>query len=105
MFYDPVGYDKAQFDWYQKLIGLRKAHPVLSEGSIEFVEAQGKRLAYKRKMSNEEILVIFNAGGQPEKFSLPDGREWENLLEAKATYKASFSLPPLSSVVLKPKTE
>jgi maltose alpha-D-glucosyltransferase/alpha-amylase len=47
--------------WMKRLIGLRRTHPALGEGNIEFLLPDNRRiLAFFRKWRNETILVVAN---------------------------------------------
>ncbi len=49
--------------YYKKLIQIRKEHPAISEGKIEFIYKDHLEiLAYKRSFGDEEILVLNNLG-------------------------------------------
>ncbi len=49
--------------YYKKLIQIRKEHPAISEGKIEFIyKDHPEILAYKRSFGDEEILVLNNLG-------------------------------------------
>jgi len=99
--YDPVGFNQEQFDFYKKLIQLRKANPVLSKGKFEFLLAEGRKLAYRRTEGKEEILVLINAGDTPESFNLPGKRTWTDILKNKVIEGNSISLGANSSLILK----
>ncbi|MEO1009671.1 MAG: alpha-amylase family glycosyl hydrolase [Bacteroidota bacterium] len=64
---DPVVFNQELFQYYRKLIALRKAHPVLNTGRIQFLELDGMPdvVAYKRFLDDEAILVILNLATEP----------------------------------------
>ena len=99
--YDQVGFNQEHFEFYKKIIQLRKDNPVLVDGSFDFYIAEGKKLAYKRKDDKNEIFVMFNLDEeQANEFLLPQGEEFVNLLDGSAA-KTKLSLPPLSAGVYK----
>jgi len=97
--YDKVGFNSGMFEYYKKLIALRKAHPVLSSGKFDFTEAQGNRLVYRRYGSEGDIYVIFNMGQKSEKFTLPQSN-YVDLLSGKK-HTNQIQLPKMTSVILK----
>ncbi len=99
--YDKVAFNQAQFDLYKKLISIRKGNPVLSTGEIEFLAADGKKLAYKRFDSKDEIIVIFNLEPTQQRFILPKDASWTDLMTNKNTTGTSIVLKSLTSVILK----
>ena len=89
------------FEYYKKLIALRKSNSVLSTGEFEFIEATGTRLAYKRFDANNEIIVLFNMGEKAEKFVLPPAKNVRNLLTGNQLMKNTLILPKYSAAVLR----
>ncbi len=68
---DPVGFNPKQFEWYKKLVGIRRTHPELWDGKLEFLLAEGRKLIYSRTKGSDEILVIFNASNDRMQFQVP----------------------------------
>ena len=70
---DEVRFDEELFSAYRALIRLRKQHPALVSGDIEFVKVDdGKEiLAYSRFDDQQEVLVVFNTGSTNQIISLP----------------------------------
>ena len=99
--YDQVSFNQSQFDLYKKLIGIRKNNPVLSTGDITFLAAEGKKLAYKRSDSKDEIIVIFNLETTSQGFALPPKSNWIDLLTNKKITGNSIVLKTISAAVLK----
>ena len=99
--YDPVGFNKEQFDWYKKLIRIRKENPVLAGGEIEFIELDKNILVYKRFDGKNEIRVYFNLSEEPRTFSLPKKTGTIDLLTGKKIPGNSFTLNSMTSVILK----
>ncbi len=53
--------------WTKRLIALRKEHPVLGHGDIEFLRPDnGKVLAFTRTWNDETILVVANLSRHPQ---------------------------------------
>jgi cyclomaltodextrinase len=99
--YDAVGFDQAQFEWYKKLIRLRKENPVLVAGDIDFFLTEGKKLAYRRFDAQHEMLVYFNMEATPQTFTLPPSSRYVDALTGKKIRESSLSLAPLTAAVLK----
>jgi len=99
--YDPVGFNSEQFDWYQKLIKIRKDNPVLTHGKIAFLTAEGKRLAYIRSDAKTEIVVAFNLENTVQNFDLGSTASYINLLTNKSFKGNRITLQPLTGIILK----
>lgn len=95
-----VGFNQDHFNYYQQLIKIRKNNPELVSGDIEFLEAKGKFLIYKRKLEKSEIMVIINAGNTQESYQLPAGT-YLNLLTNQTLNGGEIELASLSSLLLK----
>lgn len=98
---DKVAFNQSQFDYYKKLIRIRKNNPVLSTGDITFLAAEGKRLAYKRSNAKDEIIVFFNLESTTQSFMLPQNTTWLDLLTNKKITTHSLILKKISAAILK----
>ncbi|MEI6434019.1 MAG: alpha-amylase family glycosyl hydrolase [Bacteroidota bacterium] len=99
--FDSVGFNQQQFNWYKKLIQIRKENPPLVNGEIEFIVADGKKLAYRRFDKNSEIRIYFNLEKEPQIFPIPEKTSAIDLLTGKNYSGNNFSLNPMTSAVLK----
>lgn len=97
--FDEIKFNQAHYDYYKRLIQLRKDNPVLSEGEIEFIKTKGKLLGYLRKNDQEEMIVLFNLSKEPAEFQLPEGKSYSGLLEDKNTYTNTVSVESLGAFV------
>ena len=62
--------------YFKRLIALRKAEPVISEGDIRFVDGAGdKVIAYERTLDGTRVLVQCNFSGQEQQALPTDGGE------------------------------
>ncbi|MDR3626603.1 MAG: glycoside hydrolase family 13 protein [Ignavibacteriaceae bacterium] len=79
---DKVAFDTKLFNWYRRLISIRNANKILSEGSLEFIytDNTNKVLGYKRTLNNDTILVILNNSSK------------NNLVTMKLDYSKSKSV-------------
>ncbi len=99
--FDKVAFNQQQFNWYKKLISIRKANPVLLNGDIEFIITQGKKLSYKRLNNAKEIIVLFNLEKDKQIFVLPLKATYKDLLTNKIFTGNSILLSTLSAAILK----
>ena len=99
--YDQVGFNQAQFDYYKKLIKIRKSNPVLTTGDIGFLKATGGQLVYKRFDEKNEILVFFNNQETAQSFTLAPCSVYINLLHDDAEITEVLHLDPLKAAILK----
>jgi cyclomaltodextrinase len=99
--YDEVAFNQQQYDFYKNLISIRKDNPVLMNGELEFIKAEGKLLGYRRFTEKDEVIVLFNAGKKTGTFSLPLGKSYNYLLGGSGTSKNTITLEGLEYVILK----
>ncbi len=99
--YDTVAFNQDQFNFYKKLIAIRRNNPVLSTGAMDFVSAEGNTWMYKRSDKNDEILVLFNLEPTKKEFTLPDGGSYLNLLDSTNVSGEKYSLEPMTAAILK----
>jgi glycosidase len=95
---DKVKFNEDHFKFYQKLIKIRKENPVLAEGNIEFVKAEGKVLIYRRYNADDEILVLFNLSDKP--FQYKSEKKMINLMNGKMS-EVKIVLKAESGYILK----
>jgi glycosidase len=91
------------FNHYKKLIALRNSYPALATGSLETLQESLPKeiMAYFRKTSGQEVLVVHNVGTAESTMDLPEG--FENQLFALGKVKidsGKLRLDANSSVVL-----
>jgi len=99
--YDEIAFNQSQFDFYKKLISIRKNNPVLATGDIRFLLTKGKKLVYSRFNSRDEIVVAFNLESTAQKFDLPQNQEWINLLTNEKVTGHKIELKSFEAVILK----
>ena len=98
--FDSLAFNQQQFDWYKKLIAIRKSNPVLAAGSIEFLTAAGKTLAYRRFDKENEIIVLFNLENATTQFELPKNARYVDLLTEMKFSGAVYNLNGMSAAIL-----
>ena len=70
---DPQSWDHELHAFYKQAIALRRTYPALRTGDFAFIHTQHKTVAYRRRLADQEILVIFNAARQPSHVAIaPD---------------------------------
>ncbi|RFZ85959.1 glycoside hydrolase family 13 protein [Mucilaginibacter terrenus] len=97
--YDDVGFNAEHFEWYKKLIAIRKNNPVLNNGAIEFLTTAGGILIYRRYDNQDEILVYLNTEDHEYTFNLPDGQYLDLLTDQRIN--GPFTLSTLNGAILK----
>jgi alpha-glucosidase len=60
---------------YRRLIGLRKAHPVLRDGGLEHAFARGELLGFQRRLGPQRLQVLLNLGDDTCERGLPEESE------------------------------
>jgi glycosidase len=102
---DEIGFNHKIYDFYKKLIRIRKENPVLINGEIEFLMAEGKILIYKRSEYNKEIIVVLNAGTDATEVELTGNESWQDLLTGTVITGSKLQIGALSGMILEPITE
>lgn len=69
---DVVAFNGDLFNWYKKLIGIRKANLELSDGNLEFFynNNSDRVVGYKRALNNKSLYVIINNNNQKKSVEL-----------------------------------
>ena len=99
--FDTVGFDQQQFDFYKKLIAIRKNNPVLNNGKIVFMTSEGEKLAYKRVDDQDEIIVLFNSDSIKQSFSIDEKVNFIDLLNNRTIHGKLIEIEKLSAAILK----
>ena len=87
--------------FYKKLIMLRKEKPVISEGTIEFLERENADvLAYRRNYKDEELIVLNNLTGG--KIVLNGKTEWKTCHRLLGNYEREYEIESDGKIVLNP---
>lgn len=98
---DKVGFNTDLFNFYKKLIAIRKENPILATGDIEFLEAKEKQLIYKRYENGEEIIVGFNLSKEIIYIPLAETGKYLDLLTHKTVKANHIAIKPLGAVILR----
>jgi len=98
--YDKVEFNKTSYQFYKKLIKIRKENPELVDGELRFLITDGKKLAYERTLNGNKILVLFNASNMNQQFNIPVGN-YIDLLTGKRINENALMLNSLGAMILK----
>lgn len=106
---DKVSFDSTLFNFYKKLVNVRKSNPVFSKGALAYtVTDEAKRvLAYSRSFEKKEGIAAFNLSSKSQKVAIPTkyNQAYVNQLNQKVVLKptkgkVTITLPPKGYVVL-----
>lgn len=111
--WDEARWDHDLRNTIKTLTHLRLAHPALRTGEYIPVFAEGRQLAFIRKLDNEQLLILINAGNKNLDYNVSlsgyfkEGVVFENLLGGDGAiveqgHLRKGSLKPWSGAVLKP---
>jgi len=90
------------FYTYQKLIELRKQHPILVYGRYDLILAEHPTIyAYTRTLDDERLLVVLNFSREPSAFELPAAIQYQRAGLLIANYPDEPG-PDLHRLVLRP---
>ncbi|HWP83382.1 MAG TPA: glycoside hydrolase family 13 protein [Bacteroidota bacterium] len=92
---DRVKFDTGLFEYYKKLITLRKEHAALRRGSFKTLLTDDKNDVYvfEREHGGEKIIVVINNSRKHRLVELRVDGEYEHLLNLSLT-ESSLSPPP-----------
>ena len=105
---DEVKFNDDLFKFYKKLIEIRKANPVLSNGVIDFIlsDNENKILAYSRYNESDEVIAVFNNSFEPKTIEIPvkSEKEYSELLNNLDLIKdkklVTITLPGRTSAII-----
>ncbi|MBU1099327.1 MAG: glycoside hydrolase family 13 protein [Bacteroidetes bacterium] len=61
---EAIFFDKDMFNWYQKMISMRKSDKIFSLGDIKFIESGNEKvLIFSRSLTDETVFVAVNNSG------------------------------------------
>ncbi|ALB47945.1 glycoside hydrolase family 13 protein [Clostridium beijerinckii] len=90
------------FNYYKKLIKIRKTNPVVVHGKYELILEENKEIfAYTRTLENEMLLVICNFTGNETEFVLERKFEFKSKELLISNYNVNEN-DPIDSIELKP---
>ena len=90
------------FYHYQKLIELRKTHPVFRDGSFNLLMPEDEKIfAYTRDTDNEHLLVVCNFTGETLDFEVPQEYDGAEMLISNYAQGAPGLRPYEAAMLLK----
>ncbi|OAA31004.1 alpha-amylase [Kosmotoga arenicorallina S304] len=89
------------FNYYKKLISIRKGHPALKNGDYRVISAFNSLLVYKRELGDDILLIIANPGDKAEKLSGITGK-YKELLTGETLDIEELYVPSESFFILEP---
>lgn len=69
---DEADWDTKLLSFFRDATALRHRHEALRTGRVDWLEATGRTVAFRRVLGDREALVAFNAGDTPATLDLPD---------------------------------
>jgi glycosidase len=78
-------FDLGLFEFYKKIIALRKSHAAFTSGTFHTLVADDQRqvLAYLRQAEKEQAIVAFNAGNTEQTIDIPfdEKKAWREVVQ------------------------
>ena len=95
--------NRALFDYYQKLIAIRKANPALRTGAFHpfLVDNERELYAYERSADGNRCIVALNRSGLEHKMALPARLTATELLSDRAVTGGELLVPARQAVILR----
>jgi oligo-1,6-glucosidase len=88
------------FNYYKKIIRLRKEHPIIVYGKYDWILADDVEIyAYTRTLDQEQLLIICSFTANPAVFELPSHITYNSQLLLISNYAVT---DPLEKIQLKP---
>ena len=85
---EQIGREDSVFNYYKKLIRLRKENEIIVYGSYDLLLPDDLELyVYTRTLGNEKLLVICNFYGNTRKFELPEGWDPDRMEQMIGNYE------------------
>lgn len=102
MIWDKERWNMDIYEYYLKLIELRKSNPALVTGSYSAILSEGPVLGYRRWLDEQEVYVFVNASREPVRVKLPlTGNYFENITETEIYLGSEeIELPPTTVWIL-----
>ena len=90
------------FNYYKKLIKIRKSNPVVVYGEYKLILEKDKEIfAYTRTLENEKLLVVCNFTGNKTKFALEEKIEFKSRELLISNYDVDVN-EPIDNIELRP---
>jgi oligo-1,6-glucosidase len=90
------------FQYYRRLIGLRKENPIMVYGSYDLILAEHEQIyAYVREYEGQKLLIMLNFSGEEALFELPEGIGYKEKRLFINNYEVNGD-DAIESILLKP---
>ncbi|MCB0644543.1 MAG: DUF3459 domain-containing protein, partial [Phaeodactylibacter sp.] len=101
---DEVRFDEPLYDFYRKLIYIRKSHPALVHGTLDYLVTDDEQgvLAYRRQLNEAVVVVVFNNSRAERTLQNPLASPCKDLITGEQFGPAELSLPAWSARILVP---
>ena len=110
---DELRFDEELFDYYRRVVKLRRENPTLRRGTFEVVVAddEAKCFVFRRELEDSVMFVAINRGEAPYQLELPcredrilatlfsTSEDGDSLSIEQQSDRAILTLPPLEGVV------
>ena len=95
--------NRALFDYYRKLIAIRKANPALRAGTFRpfLVDDERQLYAYERRADGNRCIVALNRSEAERTIELPASIKAMELLSGRTWKGAQFAVPARQAVILR----
>ncbi|WP_010136924.1 glycoside hydrolase family 13 protein [Ochrovirga pacifica] len=98
---DKVAFNHQLYNYYQKLIRIRKEYPVLIHGDITFLKGDDEVLIYKRFDESNEVFAVFNTSEHAKTITLDLSRKkYIDVLGGATIQQKEITIPAKSSSLL-----
>ena len=80
---ESIAFDQGMFEWYQRVIAIRRGLPALRRGFFRTLIANDETgvLAYARDLDNDHVYVVLNRSSEPREMVLELAKEdWDSQL-------------------------
>jgi glycosidase len=106
---DKVKFDKKLFDWYQKIVSIRKENKVLTFGDVKFnlIDDKNRSLGFTREYNGEKVFVLLNTNSSQLKVELENLKDIQldkncvDLVSGKKLNAAKLVLAPYQIIICK----
>jgi cyclomaltodextrinase / maltogenic alpha-amylase / neopullulanase len=106
---DKVKFDKKLFDWYKKIVSIRKENKVLTFGDVKFnlIDNKNRSLGFTREYNGEKVFVLLNTNSSQLKVELENLKDIQlekgcvDLISGKKLNAAKLVLAPYQIIVCK----
>ncbi len=102
MIWDDQRWDTEIYDFYRKLVEIRKTHPAVKTGDYSVLVSEGSVFGYIRSLGEDRVVVLTNPSRERATFTMSlEGKYVENLTGREFDFKpGTFEIPPTTVWIL-----